>query len=90
MRILLITTCLANIAFAFGTLPWMPERVAHHFGLDGVPNGFMSPLTYALVMSIGNIFMGAIILGSSWLTVVCANGKQTRIQKNLLADYPTR
>ena len=27
MRTLFIITCLANIAFAFGTLPWMPDAV---------------------------------------------------------------
>jgi hypothetical protein len=62
MRILLITTCLANIAFAVGTLPWMPETIVTTWGLDGKPSGIMSPITYALVMSIGGVFVGAIIL----------------------------
>jgi hypothetical protein len=67
MRILLITTCLASIAFAFGTLPWMPETIVTTWGLDGKPSGVMSPITYALVMSIGSVFVGAIILGCSLL-----------------------
>jgi uncharacterized membrane protein len=72
MRILLITTCLANIAFAFGTLPWMPERVAIHFDSNGVPNGFMSPTTTALLLSFIVGFVGVTILGCSLLGAMIA------------------
>ena len=72
MRIFLFLTCLANIAFAFGSLPWMPERVANHFDLNGVPNGFMSPIVNALLMSVTTGFMGAIFLGASYLMVFLA------------------
>ena len=51
MRILLIITCLANIAFAFGSLPWMPNPAAVHFGLGGIPDGFMVPITFARSVS---------------------------------------
>ena len=52
MRTLFIIACLANIAFAFGTLPWMPEKVAVHFGIHGTPNGWDSPISNAIMMSI--------------------------------------
>jgi hypothetical protein len=42
---------LANIAFAFGTLPWMPERVAHGFLPSGEPTVFVSPIFYAFFWS---------------------------------------
>ena len=67
MRILLIITCLANIACAFGSLPWMPERIANHFDLNGVPNQFISPIVNAMLLSVTTGFMGAIILGVSYL-----------------------
>ena len=51
MRTLFIITCLANIAFAFSTLPWMPEKVAVHFGLNGAPDGWDSSISNAIAMS---------------------------------------
>ena len=70
MRILLILTCLANVAFAFGSLSWMPNPMANHFDLDGTPNGFMSPAKSALVMSIFCVLGGGICLGISLLTPI--------------------
>ena len=66
MRILLIITCLAHIAFAFGMIPWMPERMVTTWGLDGKPSGFMSPITSAVIMSVTVALTGAIILGVSF------------------------
>jgi len=68
MRILLITTCLANIAFAFGSLPWMPERMAVHFATDGSVNRFDSPIVYAVIMSVVACFVTAIMFGVSFFT----------------------
>ena len=68
MRILLITTCLANIAFAFGSLPWMPERMAVHFATDGSVNRFDSPIVYAVIMSVVACFVTSIIFGISFFT----------------------
>ena len=55
MRILLITTCLANIAFAFGTLPWLPESV-----------GFM----YAMKLSIYTVIMTVPPLCTRWIMAI--------------------
>ena len=59
MRTLFIITCLANIAFAFGTLPWMPDRVTYDF----VANKSVSPIIYAVFAStligvLGTVFFG--------------------------------
>ena len=72
MRILFIITCLANIAFAFGTLPWMPEKVAIHFDANGMPNGWASPIANAILMSLITVIVGATVLGCSFLTAFCA------------------
>ena len=66
MRILLIVTCLANIAFAFGSIPWMPERMAIRFAFDGTPSGFMSPVVSGVMMSVTVCFVAVIILGVSF------------------------
>ena len=70
MRILFITICLANIAFAFGIIPWMPNPMAVHFAADGTPDGFASPMDNAASMCTLAGFMAAIILGTSWLMTV--------------------
>jgi len=67
MRILFIITCLANIAFAFGSLPWMPNPVANHFAADGTPNGFMPPIADAILMSTIVGFIAFVLLGISFL-----------------------
>ena len=65
MRILFIITCLANIAFAFGTLPWMPEKVAIHFGLGGMADRFVSPMGNAIEMSLTIGILAGILFGVS-------------------------
>jgi uncharacterized membrane protein len=70
MRILLIATCLANIAFAFGSLPWMPNPMASHFDLRGTPDGFASPMANAILMSTTLVVMGTIIFSVSWLMTI--------------------
>jgi len=70
MRILFITICLANIVFAFGSLPWMPNPMGVHFALDGTPDGWGPPLVNALLMSLVVGIMAASILGSSWLITI--------------------
>ena len=65
MRTLFIITCLANIVFAFGTLPWMPEKVAIHFGPDKTPNEWVSPLIYAILASTLVGVLGAAFFGLS-------------------------
>jgi len=67
MRILLIITFFANIAFAFGTVPWLPEQVAVHFGIDGVPTRFAPPMESAVMMSVNVFIMGALFFGVSLL-----------------------
>ena len=52
MRILLIIACLANVAFAFGSLPWLPNPMANHFSLNGTPNRFEPPLINAVAMCV--------------------------------------
>ena len=71
MRILLIITCLANIAFAFGSLPWLPDQVAPHFNSDGMPTRLEHPIVPAVIMSVVVVFTGATILGASWLMTIC-------------------
>jgi hypothetical protein len=46
---------LANIAFAFGTLPWMPEQIPIHPGL-------MPPIVYAFLVSFIAVLIGAFTL----------------------------
>jgi len=70
MRILFIIICLANIAFAFGSLPWMPNSMAVHFAADGVPDGWGLPLVNALLMSLVVGIMAVSILGTSWLITI--------------------
>ena len=70
MRTLFIVTILANIVFAFGSLPWMPEKIAVHFSLDGTPNRFEPPIVTAMMMSVTVIFTGAIFLGISLLAPI--------------------
>jgi uncharacterized membrane protein len=59
---------LANIAFAFGSLPWMPERMAVHFATDGSVNRFDSSIVYAVIMSVVACFVAAIMFGVSFFT----------------------
>ena len=63
MRTLFIITCLANIAFAFGTLPWMPEKAAIHFGLDGTADRFVTPMESAIEMSLTIGLLVVVLLG---------------------------
>lgn len=70
MRILFIVTFLANIVFAFGSLPWLPNQVAVHFDANGTPNGFISPVVSAVVMSVTAGFITAIMFGISGLTTM--------------------
>jgi hypothetical protein len=44
---------LANIAFAFGTLPWLPNPMTNHFNFmtDGTPARFEPPLINAVAIS---------------------------------------
>ena len=65
MRTLFIIICLANIAFAFGTLPWMPEKVAVEF-VNNEATGFVSPMMYAVEMSVYVIILMTIGLCSRW------------------------
>ena len=65
MRTLLIITFLANIAFAFGSLPWQPEKIAVHFSFDGTANRFESPIVSAISMSIFVGIMAAVFIGAS-------------------------
>ncbi len=70
IRILLILTCLANIALAFGSLPWLPNPMPVHFSLDGTPNQFGSPLTGAINLSVGSVFMTLFVFFTSWIISV--------------------
>ena len=76
MRILLIITCLANIAFAFGTLPWMPERVAVRLASDGSPIAFVGcPIVSAMWSSIAVITMTvAFLVASKFSSTLFADG----------------
>ena len=67
MRTLLIITFLANIAFAFGSLPWQPEKIAVHFSLDGTAGRFESPIVSAISMSIIVGIAAAVFIGLSAL-----------------------
>ena len=65
MRTLFIITCIANIAFAFGTLPWMPEKVKVYFGAGDTPHTWISSISNAMQMSIIVAIIGTIFLGGS-------------------------
>ena len=63
MRILLIITCLANIAFAFGSLPWMPNPMAVRLASDGTPMAFVeNPIKHAMLVSISVGIMATVFL----------------------------
>ena len=87
MRILFIITCLANIAFAFGTLPWMPEKVAVHFYPDGTPNGWEPRFPSAMLTSIIAALVGAGILGASLLMEMAAKHLPEQFNKGLNHDH---
>ena len=73
MRSLLIATCLANVLFAFGSLPWMPNPAAVHFGLDGTANRWEPPIVSAISMSIFAGMMAAVFIGVSVGVSMSAN-----------------
>jgi uncharacterized membrane protein len=78
MRTFLIVTCLANIAFAFGSLLWMPEKIAVHFALDGTVNRFEPPHVSAILMSVIACFITASILGLSFMmSFIASNSPET-------------
>jgi len=59
-----------NIAFAFGSLPWLPDQMAPHFGSDGTPTRLEPPAFTAVIMSVIAVFIGTTFLGVSWLMTV--------------------
>ena len=64
MRILFIITCLANIAFAFGSLPWMPNPDINHKGIPTRSTGFEHIVGAVLMSGIVGIvfaFMGGYV-----------------------------
>ena len=65
MRILLIIACLANVAFAFGSLPWMPNPMVILFD-NKVPVEFGSPIGWAIQRSIEAIVIGTVGLCNRW------------------------
>ena len=67
MRILLIITCLANIAFAFGSLPWMPEQIAVHYSPDGTVNRYESPFFFVALSCLLPCIIAPFILGISFM-----------------------
>ena len=77
MRTLFIITCLANIAFAFGSLPWMPEKVATSMPCPRDQNGFASPIALSCAMSGAVVFMGLALIGMTYRSV-----------PNTLSKYP--
>jgi len=70
MRILLITACLANIAFAFGSLPWQPNPMANHFSLNGAPTRFEPPIVTAEAMSVSVGVVAYFLVGFSRVKTV--------------------
>ena len=79
MRTLLIITFLANIAFAFGSLPWQPNPVAVHFSFDGTANRFESPIVSAISMSIFVGIIAAVFIGASALVPMYATRMPERV-----------
>ena len=67
MLILFIITCLVNIAFAFGTLPWMPEQIAVHFSPDGTVNRYESPFSFVALACILPCIIASFMLGISFM-----------------------
>jgi uncharacterized membrane protein len=67
MRILLIITCLANIAFAFGSLPWLPEQIAVHYSPDGTVNRYESPFSFVALACILPCIIASFMLGISFM-----------------------
>jgi uncharacterized membrane protein len=79
MRIAFIGTFLANIVFAFGTIPGLPNPMANHFNLAGQADGFASPMDNAILMSILISVMAAIFLGTSGLMTKIATHMPTQV-----------
>ncbi len=65
LRLLFIITCMANIAFAFGSLPWVPNPMTVQYSSDGIPA--MPPFVLAGFMGVVTIMVAVITLGFSWL-----------------------
>ena len=70
MRILFIITCLTNLAFAFGSLPWMPNPMASLNFRFGGADGLTHPIMYAMLMSIFVSIIAAVFLGVSLLITI--------------------
>jgi len=77
----LIAVCLsyaAYLAALIGTASWLPNRVASHFGLEGVANGWMSRnnfliLTGAVPVVIALVFAGIVRMAHSRLAAGMIN-----------------
>jgi serine/threonine-protein kinase len=61
---------LAQAALALtlaATYPWMPERVATHFGPDGGPDGWESRSAYATYLLSASVLISALCAGPLYL-----------------------
>lgn len=64
MQHVLIGSYLASLALALGSVAWLPERVASHFGARGLADGWMSRGGYVLTMVLMQTAFLAVFLGS--------------------------
>ena len=79
MRILLIMTCFVNIAFAFGSLPWMPEHVAKQFAHDGTPTSYVPSIASAMLLSVLSGIIAAVFFGISLVMPMIAASMPEKI-----------
>ncbi|SIO38475.1 Protein of unknown function [Singulisphaera sp. GP187] len=56
------------VALVIVSNPWLPERVATHFGFNGVPNGWMSRPTHAAFTLGTAAFTALVCAGSTYLS----------------------
>lgn len=67
MRRALILAFLFNIALGLLSLSWLPERVAIHFGPQGVPNGWASREVNAALILLTQLLLFGTFFALPWL-----------------------
>ena len=69
MRNLLISVFVTNLALTLVALLMLPDQVAIHFGAGGVPDGWASKWTHALIFVVIEVPLFALFMSAGRLTL---------------------
>jgi uncharacterized membrane protein len=69
MRKLLISVFVTNLALMLVSLLMLPDQVAIHFGSGGVPNGWASKCTHALILLLIEVPVFALFMSAGRLVL---------------------